>query len=68
VIDSYVAPRLTTTAGDVDVVDSEWGFAALVAAVLGIAVGTVIAICAICGARSFSSCLQAVKDWFNGGC
>jgi hypothetical protein len=65
---TYLAPRMTDDVTELDAVDSEWAFAALVAALLGIAVAVVIYICTVCDARSFNSCYHAVKDYFNGGC
>jgi len=48
--------------------EAEWGVAALVAAVLGIAVAIVIYICSVCQARSYNACLNAVKNYWTRGC
>lgn len=39
-----------------------------VAAVTGVALGVVIYICSVCSARSFSSCLRAVRNYWTSGC
>jgi hypothetical protein len=55
-----------------EVVDSEWiivlGVAALVAAVLGIAVAIVLAVCNFCGTLgSYWACYNTMISWLRGG-
>lgn len=64
----YVAPRIVSVPDDRESFDSEWAIAAAVAAILALPIGIVLAICAICGARSFWTCLNAVLHFFGRGC
>lgn len=64
----YVKPAVVADDGTAAIVDAEWAFAGLVAAITGIAVSVVIYICSVCDARSFDACLQAVRDYFDEGC
>ncbi|HOF64435.1 MAG TPA: hypothetical protein PLL54_09040 [Dermatophilaceae bacterium] len=51
-----------------DEAEAEWSVAGAVAAFLGIAVGVVIYICSVCQARSFWSCVNAVRNYWTRGC
>lgn len=66
---TYAVPSVELVrAGSIDV-DDEWAIAGVVAAYLGIAVGVVAYICSVCNARSFWSCVSAVRAYFSrGGC
>jgi hypothetical protein len=67
----YSAPLVLSRSRGRDVVDSEWvialGIAALVAAVLGIAVAIVLAVCQFCGTLgSYSACYWTMVTWLWG--
>ena len=65
-METYVAPRAGASTAEVAVVDAEW-VAAIVAAILGIAVAIVIAVCSECGTMSsVSACLETMRRWING--
>jgi uncharacterized membrane protein len=68
----YAAPLVLSRSKGREVVDSEWvivlGVAALVAAVLAIAVGVVVAVCNFCGTLgSYSACYSTMISWLRGG-
>jgi uncharacterized membrane protein len=70
-VDVYRAPRVVSRSNGRDVVDSEWvialGIAALVAAVLAIEVGVVLAVCNFCGTLgSYRACLWTMITWSWG--
>ena len=51
-----------------DQLEAEWAVVAAVAAILGIAIAVVAYICAVCQARSFNACMNAVKNYWTKGC
>ena len=61
------APRLLGSGGR-DGADAEWAVAGAVAGLLGVALSVVIFICAVCNARSFNACMNAVVNWWGSGC
>jgi uncharacterized membrane protein len=70
-VGAYTAPLIVSRSQGRDVVDSEWiivlGIAALVAAVLGIAVAVVLAVCSFCGTLgSYSACYWTMLTWLWG--
>ena len=71
-VNVYRAPRVVSWSKGREVVDSEWiivlGVAALVAAILGIAAGVVVAVCNFCGTLgSYSACYSTMIHWLRGG-
>jgi len=71
-VNVYTAPLVLSRSKGREVVDSEWiivlGVAALVAAVLAIAVGVVLAVCNFCGTLgSYWACLGTMISWLRGG-
>jgi hypothetical protein len=64
----YEAPRLNVSQAYDPVIDDEWAVAAAVAALLGVPLAVVTYICSVCDARSFSACVDAVKNYFTSGC
>jgi hypothetical protein len=64
----YEAPRLNALNAHDAVIDDEWAVAAAVATLLGLPVAVVAYICSVCDARSFTACVDAVKNYFGNGC
>lgn len=63
---SYATPEIVLSAEALT--EDEWAIAAAVAAFLGIGVAVVAYICSVCGARSFWSCVSAVRNYWGRGC
>ena len=62
----YRAPEIQALPGK-ESVDSEWGVAGVVAAILGIAVSIVLAVCGFCGTLgSVSACYNTMTTWLQG--
>jgi hypothetical protein len=51
-----------------DLTEGEWAVFGAVAAFLGLGLTVVAYICGVCGARSFWSCVNAVRDYWGSGC
>ena len=63
----YAEPRLLSISRP-SAVENQWAVAAVVAAILGIAVAIVLAVCAFCGTLgSWWSCLNTMWHWLGGG-
>ena len=70
-VDVYRAPLIVSSSKGPGAVDSEWpivlGVAAIVAALLGIAVGVVVSVCAFCGTLgSVGACYNTMTSWLQG--
>ena len=71
-VDAYRAPLIVSASKGPGAVDSEWpivlGVAAVVAAILGIAVAVVLAVCNFCGTLgSINACYNTMIHWLGGG-
>lgn len=68
---AFAAPSFDPTVLSPDsnaTVEADWAVAGAVAAILGLALGIVLYICSVCGARSFSACYSAVISYWGRGC
>jgi hypothetical protein len=64
---AYEAPRFVSLPTASRDVDNEWAIAAFVAALLGIAIAIVLAVCAFCGTLgSWWSCYWTMVSWIQG--
>jgi hypothetical protein len=68
----YRAPLVVSSSKGPRAVDSEWpivlAVAAVVAAILGIAVAVVLAVCTFCGTLgSINACYNTMLHWLRGG-
>ena len=66
-VNAYAAPRLVSLPSSPAAVENEWAIAAFVAAILGIALAVVLAVCAFCGTLgSWWSCYHTMVSWIQG--